>query len=106
MDPPTSIRKHANELKVHEKTVRTAIRKDLSPDLNLLDYTTWGILEKNKQMQLPIKIIIIIKVIIRSKLLSSISICHMQVFTRFSGHGNSIHNIIPLLKKNDNVLTP
>ena len=28
-DPTTSIRKHANELKVHEKTVRTAIKRDL-----------------------------------------------------------------------------
>ena len=36
---------HANELKVHEKTVRIAIRQDLSPDLSLLDYATWGILE-------------------------------------------------------------
>ena len=37
-DPTTSIRKHANELKVHEKTVRTAIKQDLSPDHNPLDY--------------------------------------------------------------------
>ena len=44
-DPTTSIRKHANELIVHEKTVRTAIKQDLSPDLNLLDYTIWGVLE-------------------------------------------------------------
>ena len=34
-DPTTSIRKHANELKVHEKTVKTAIEQDLSTDLNL-----------------------------------------------------------------------
>ena len=32
-------------LKVHEKTVRTAIRQDLSPDLNPLDSTIWGVLE-------------------------------------------------------------
>ncbi len=32
--PTTSIRKHANELKVHQKTVRTAI-KDLSPLITL-----------------------------------------------------------------------
>ena len=25
--------------------MRTAIKQDLSPDLNTLDYTTWGILE-------------------------------------------------------------
>ena len=35
----------------------------------------------------------------RSKQLSSDSICCTQVFARFSGHGNSIYNIIPLLKK-------
>ena len=36
-DPTTSIRKHF-ELKVHEKTVRTAIKQDLSPGLNRFDY--------------------------------------------------------------------
>ena len=36
-DPTTSLRKHANELEVDEKTVRTAIKQDLSQDLNLLD---------------------------------------------------------------------
>ena len=44
-DPTTSIRKKAHELKVLKKTVRTAIKQDLSPDLNPLDYATWGILE-------------------------------------------------------------
>ena len=39
------IRKQANELKVHKKTVRTAIKQDLSPDHNPLNYTIWGILE-------------------------------------------------------------
>ena len=34
-DPTTSIRKYANELKVHEKTVRTAVK---SLDLKPLDY--------------------------------------------------------------------
>ena len=33
------------------------------------------------------------------KQLSSVSICRVQVFAGFSGHGNSIHNISPLLKK-------
>ena len=28
------MRKYANELKVHEKIVRTVIKEDLSPDLN------------------------------------------------------------------------
>ena len=36
-DRTTSIRKHDNELKVHKKTVRTAIKQDLNPDINLLD---------------------------------------------------------------------
>ena len=39
------MRKHANELKVLEETVRTAIKQDLSPDLNPLDYVIWCILE-------------------------------------------------------------
>ena len=37
-DPTTSIKKHANELKIHEKTVSTAIKQDSSPDLSPLDY--------------------------------------------------------------------
>ena len=37
-DPTTPIRKHANEFKVYEKTVRTAIKQHLSPDLNTVDY--------------------------------------------------------------------
>ena len=44
-DPSTSIKKHTNDLKVHEKTVRTATKPDLSPDLNSLVYAIWGILE-------------------------------------------------------------
>ena len=44
-DPIMSIRKHTNELKVHEKTVRTGIKKDLSPDLKPLDYFIWDILD-------------------------------------------------------------
>ena len=40
-------RKHANELKVHEKTVRTA-NKDLSQDPNPFDYVKWSILESTK----------------------------------------------------------
>ena len=42
-NPTTSIRKYANELKVHEKTVRTAIKQDLSQ--NLLDYVIWDVLK-------------------------------------------------------------
>ena len=38
-DPRSSIVKHANELKVPEKTVRTRNKHDLSPDLNPLGYT-------------------------------------------------------------------
>ena len=44
-DPTTSIRKHANELKDHEKKMRIAIKQDLSPDLNPLDYAIRGVLE-------------------------------------------------------------
>ena len=44
-DPTTSTRKHANELKVHKKTVKTAIEQDLSPDVNPLDYAICGLLE-------------------------------------------------------------
>ncbi len=44
-DPTTSIKKHYNEFKVHEKTVWTAIKQDLSLDLNPLDYAIWGLLE-------------------------------------------------------------
>ena len=36
---------------------------------------------------------------ISSKQLSSVSVCRTQVLAGFSGYGNSIHNIIPLLKK-------
>ena len=37
--------------------------------------------------------------LIRSKQLSRGSVLHAQVFAGFSGHGNSIYNIIPLPKK-------
>ena len=37
--------------------------------------------------------------LIRSKQLSSVSVCRAQVFAVFSRRGNSIHNLIPLLKK-------
>ena len=40
-----SIRKHANESIVHTKTMETAIKQDISPDINPLDYTIWGVLE-------------------------------------------------------------
>ena len=44
-DPTTSLSKHANELKVHKKTVRTAIKQDLRPDFDPFDYAIWGVLE-------------------------------------------------------------
>ena len=37
--------------------------------------------------------------LIRSKHMSSVSVCHAQGFAGFSGRGNSMHNIILLLKK-------
>ena len=40
-----SVRKHADESKVHDKTMRTEIKQDLSSDLNPLDYAIWSILE-------------------------------------------------------------
>ena len=39
------IKKHFKELKVHKKTARTAIKQDLSQDLNPFDYAIWRILE-------------------------------------------------------------
>ena len=44
-DATTSIRKHAHELKVNKKTVRTAIRQDLRPKLSPLDCAICGVLE-------------------------------------------------------------
>ena len=41
--PTTSIRKQSNELKVHEKTVRIAIKQDSSPERNPFDYAIFGI---------------------------------------------------------------
>ena len=46
-DPTMLIRKNTNELKVHKKTVRTAIKQDLSPDFNFLDDAICDVL-KNK----------------------------------------------------------
>ena len=43
--PPKSKRKHAKELNVYEKTVRTVITQDTSRGLDSLDYATWGVLE-------------------------------------------------------------
>ena len=44
-DPTTSIRKHTKDLKVHKKTVKTATKQDLCPNLNPLDYALLGVLE-------------------------------------------------------------
>ena len=38
--------------------------------------------------------------LMRPNKLSSVSVCHEQVFAGFSGQDNSIHNIIPPLKEN------
>ena len=43
-DPTESIRKHANELKVHEKILKI-VEQDLSLELNLLNYVIWGVFE-------------------------------------------------------------
>ena len=41
----TSIEKNFNEQRVYEKTVRTAVKQNLSPDLKPLDYAIWSVLE-------------------------------------------------------------
>ena len=51
-DPTTSIKEHANELKVHRKIVRTTIKEDLSLDINSLDYAIWNVTE-NKANATP-----------------------------------------------------
>ena len=44
--PPPNVNKKArNELKVHQKHVRAAVKQDISPDLHHLDYPIWGVLE-------------------------------------------------------------
>ena len=48
-EPTKSIRKHANELKVHEKTVRIAIKQVLSLDLNPLRVRYMGRFGKEKK---------------------------------------------------------
>ena len=52
-DPIASIRNHTNELKVHEKTVRIVIKKELSQDLNSLGYT--GHFRKQIKSNFPYK---------------------------------------------------
>ena len=44
-DTTTSIRKHANELKVHEKTAMAAVKQGLGPDLTPLYYAIWRVFE-------------------------------------------------------------
>ena len=44
-DSTTSLRKHANELKVHKKTLRTEVKEDFSSNLNPIDYALLGVLE-------------------------------------------------------------
>ena len=63
-DPTMSIRKHANEMKVHKKTVRIAIKQDLSSDLNppWLHYM-WCFRKQN--MQLPIQKLVRLKLLLR-----------------------------------------
>ena len=45
-DPTRSIRNHSDELKVHKKVVRRAIKQDLGPDLNSFGYAITDILKK------------------------------------------------------------
>ena len=63
-DPTMSIRKHTNELNFHNKTVRTTIKQDLSPNLNPLVYAIWRILE-NKTNATSIQILVCIRWLLR-----------------------------------------
>ena len=49
MDSTKSIRNDANEPKVHEKSVRTAIKQDLNPDQSLFDYAIMGHFRKQNK---------------------------------------------------------
>ena len=44
-DPKMLIRKLANDLKVHKKTMKATIKQDLSPKIYSLDDAMWGNLE-------------------------------------------------------------
>ena len=63
-DPTMSIRKYINEMKVHEETVRTAIKEDLNPDLKPLNYALWGVLE-NKTNATSNQILVRLKQLLR-----------------------------------------
>ena len=43
-EPTKSKRKHADELKVHEKTGRTAIKQHLNSDVTTLVFAIWDVL--------------------------------------------------------------
>ena len=64
-DSTTSIRKHTNELKVHKKTVRTAIKQDSSPDLNPLDYAVWNVLENKTNATSHPNILVCLRLLLR-----------------------------------------
>ena len=42
---PKSISLKVNKIAVRKKSMRTAIKQDLSPDLNPFDYAVWDVLE-------------------------------------------------------------
>ena len=60
-DSTTSITKHDNELKVHEKSVRTVIKQDLSPDLNPLDYAMRAVLENKTNSTSHVSIVLLLR---------------------------------------------
>ena len=64
-DPSTSIRKHANELKVHEKIVRTAVKQYFSPNFNFLDYAIWGVLENKTNATSHPNILVRLRLLLR-----------------------------------------
>ena len=58
------IRNHTNELKVDEETVSAAIKQDLNPELNPLDYAIQGVLE-NKTNTTSIQILVRLRLLLR-----------------------------------------
>ena len=84
--PRTSIRKHANKLKVLEKTVRTGIKQDIGQDLNpliMLYRSFW----KTKQMQLSIQIFVQLRQLLRRNGIK----CQKNLFWR---HANRFEGVL------------
>ena len=83
-EPTASIRKHANELKVSEKTVRTAIKQDLNQDFNPVNYAIWGVLE-NKTNATPIQILVRLRLLLRRNEMKCLKNLFWTYANRFEG---------------------